>query len=279
MKKEKIVLGISGGVDSSVAAVLLQNKGFEVYGVFMKNWDDKNAICSAEDDYADALSVWLSVKDIPVFIDWGTYRYNGDPKYRTQARSTKSHNTLTIDNLDQSKMTGPFLWGRRAECTVEDWDPKKGKIIVSHDGYKKSHNVIHNRTISCTQKGFLIEDALLGDLKTQHQVISRFWLHHDLEIEIQNKSQECTLIHKPTKTVLLMMKLENQASFSCIATQYAPKYHRQIHTNLLEVHGDLPKDSIVILIEIAHFPTMYRVKDLETSKLYTVPVHTVEKMI
>ena len=46
-----------------------------------------------------------------------------------------------------------------------------------------------------------------------------------------------------------------------------------------EVHGDLPKDSIVILIEIAHFPTMYRVKDLETSKLYTVPVHTVKKMI
>jgi len=33
------------------------------------------------------------------------------------------------------------------------------------------------------------------------------------------------------------------------------------------------------LIEIAHFPTMYRVKDLETSKLYTVPVHTVKKMI
>ena len=57
MKKEKIVLGMSGGVDSSVAAVLLQKKGFEVYGIFMKNWDDKNAICSAEDDYADAVSV------------------------------------------------------------------------------------------------------------------------------------------------------------------------------------------------------------------------------
>tara|TARA_B100000427_G_scaffold136303_1_gene113338 strand:- start:3875 stop:4987 length:1113 start_codon:yes stop_codon:yes gene_type:complete len=57
MKKEKIVLGMSGGVDSSVAAILLQNKGFEVHGIFMKNWEDKNAICSAEDDYADALSV------------------------------------------------------------------------------------------------------------------------------------------------------------------------------------------------------------------------------
>ena len=57
MKKEKIVLGISGGVDSSVAALLLQQKGYDVHGIFMKNWDDKNAICNAEDDYADALSI------------------------------------------------------------------------------------------------------------------------------------------------------------------------------------------------------------------------------
>ena len=57
MKKGKIVLGMSGGVDSSVAAVLLQKDGYDVHGVFMKNWDDKHAICSAEDDYADALSV------------------------------------------------------------------------------------------------------------------------------------------------------------------------------------------------------------------------------
>ena len=57
MKKEKIVLGMSGGVDSSVAAVLLQKDDYDVHGVFMKNWDDKHAICSAEDDYVDALSV------------------------------------------------------------------------------------------------------------------------------------------------------------------------------------------------------------------------------
>ncbi len=57
MKKGKIVLGMSGGVDSSVAALLLQKDGYDVEGVFMKNWDDKHAICSAEDDYADALSV------------------------------------------------------------------------------------------------------------------------------------------------------------------------------------------------------------------------------
>ena len=57
MKKEKIILGMSGGVDSSVAAVLLQKEGYDVEGIFMKNWDDKHAICSAEDGYGDALSV------------------------------------------------------------------------------------------------------------------------------------------------------------------------------------------------------------------------------
>ena len=65
MKKGKIVLGISGGVDSSVAALLLQKDGYDVHGVFMKNWDDKHAICSAEDDYADALSVCKKL-DIPL---------------------------------------------------------------------------------------------------------------------------------------------------------------------------------------------------------------------
>ena len=56
---ERIVVGMSGGVDSSVAALLLRRQGYDVVGVFMKNWDEKdeNGTCTAADDWNDVQSV------------------------------------------------------------------------------------------------------------------------------------------------------------------------------------------------------------------------------
>ena len=55
--KQRIVVGLSGGVDSSVAAWLLKRAGHEVVGVFMKNWEDDDGHCTSRQDLVDAASV------------------------------------------------------------------------------------------------------------------------------------------------------------------------------------------------------------------------------
>ncbi|ATZ16401.1 tRNA (5-methylaminomethyl-2-thiouridylate)-methyltransferase [Entomoplasma freundtii] len=69
MKKEKVVVGLSGGVDSSVVALLLLEQGYEVEGLFMRNWDAtanndflgnktlNDSICPQEQDFLDAQAV------------------------------------------------------------------------------------------------------------------------------------------------------------------------------------------------------------------------------
>ena len=61
---KRIIVGMSGGVDSSVAALLLKDQGFEVECIFMKNWDEDNEFCPAEKDYRDALQV-CNTLDLP----------------------------------------------------------------------------------------------------------------------------------------------------------------------------------------------------------------------
>lgn len=62
----RVVIGMSGGVDSSVAALLLKQQGYEVIGLYMMNWEEASpdGACSADADFADVRRV-CGALDIP----------------------------------------------------------------------------------------------------------------------------------------------------------------------------------------------------------------------
>ncbi|WP_194845461.1 tRNA 2-thiouridine(34) synthase MnmA [Candidatus Rhabdochlamydia porcellionis] len=66
--KKIVVVGMSGGVDSSVAALLLKAKGYQVIGLFMKNWDEKDekGTCLSSSDFEDVQRVCAQI-DIPCY--------------------------------------------------------------------------------------------------------------------------------------------------------------------------------------------------------------------
>ena len=110
--------------------------------------------------HADALSFQMFFNGLPIFVDPGTYIYHCDLNSRNAFRKTENHNTITVDEKDQSEILGAFLWGKRANCKLISFKNLSDKTIVvaEHDGY---HPIIHRRTfIFDKNRELLITDIL-----------------------------------------------------------------------------------------------------------------------
>ena len=77
LQGKKVILGLSGGVDSAVAAMLLQHRGADVHALHMTNWEDDDGYCTAADDLQDARQVCEQL-DIPF------HSVNFSAEYRDQ---------------------------------------------------------------------------------------------------------------------------------------------------------------------------------------------------
>ncbi len=95
--KERVVVGLSGGVDSAVAAWLLKQEGHEVVGIFMKNWedDDDSEYCSSNQDFVDA----AAVADV-IGIDLEFVNFAGEYKDRVFASFLSEYQAGRTPNPD-----------------------------------------------------------------------------------------------------------------------------------------------------------------------------------
>lgn len=104
----RIVVGISGGVDSSVAAYLLKKQGHDVIGLFMVNWEERDGTCTAEEDFEDVKRVCNKI-GIPYFsVNYAKEYYDRVFKYFLE--EYKKGRTPNPDVLCNREIKfGPFL--------------------------------------------------------------------------------------------------------------------------------------------------------------------------
>lgn len=169
----------------------LQSRAFPDTGLCLLQWGDAAAgdavsltfDCGplgfgtlAAHGHADALAFTLRAFGDDVFVDPGTYDYFRFPDWREYFRSTRAHNTITIDDVDQSVMVGPFMWGARAAVRGVEWTQgASARVSAEHDGYRRLPDpVSHRRSIEmrAAERLFTIVDFL--QMAAEHQVAMRF---------------------------------------------------------------------------------------------------------
>ena len=94
---ERVVVGLSGGVDSAVCALLLKQQGYAVTGIFMKNWedDDDDEYCSTRQDFVDA----AAVADL-IGIDFEAVNFAAEYKDRVFAEFLREYRAGRTPNPD-----------------------------------------------------------------------------------------------------------------------------------------------------------------------------------
>ena len=168
----RIVVGMSGGVDSSVAALLLKEQGYDVHGLFMTNWEeDEEGYCQAADDLRDA-------RDVADQIGVPLHHVNFASDYRERVfeyfiREYKAGRTPNPDVLcnreikfgvcfEYAKRLGAQLiaTGHYARSTGD------GRLLLAHDESKDQTyflNSITAEALRCTQ--FPLGDMMKTDVR------------------------------------------------------------------------------------------------------------------
>ncbi|MEP0321171.1 alginate lyase family protein [Bauldia litoralis] len=166
-----VIFGKAGTSPAPVGQRIFESGGYSVFRgraggrdiLLVLDHGPLGYLSIAAHGHADALAIFLAVDGTPVLVDPGTFAYNADSVARDWFRGTRAHNTLSIDDADQSIMAGAFNWSHKATARLDERvDGPQWRLRASHDGYVKRNGLRHERTLAAGADRIHITDRLLG---------------------------------------------------------------------------------------------------------------------
>ena len=125
----------------SDGGAVIMRSGWDASASLMVIDSGPHGFLNAGHAHADALSLDLTVKGRPVFVDPGTFTYTVAPEWRDAFRATAAHNAVTVDGCSSATVAGPFQWATRSESRCEQWEVESQSGVVlfagSHDGFER----------------------------------------------------------------------------------------------------------------------------------------------
>lgn len=134
----------------------------------------------------DLLSIYVSYNGIPIFVDPGTYTYSSNYHMRNLFRSTKYHNTVQINKLEQNNFHKKAIFdlNEDADSKVLAYDYFEKKFIGEHSGYLKKIGKTHTRDLKINNERLYIIDEIFGE-KVETLNTARFILNPKANINLE----------------------------------------------------------------------------------------------
>jgi uncharacterized heparinase superfamily protein len=198
--------------------------------------------------HADALSVWLTLDNVPIFVDAGTYLYHPKTAIRQHLRGTNAHNTLILAGQSQSRSSGPFMWAHKATARLVRSSSWPGWAVTGdHDGYERSFGVRHCRTLRKDQTGIFIFDTL-NQAERKFPVLLQFLCHPDLTVRM---TCDGVLIAQGDETLLKIVPPQHfhteiiKGDHASGRGWYSPRFGKIVPAPLVVFSGEITSHEIV----------------------------------
>lgn len=205
--------------------------------------------------HSDSLSVLLSINKEEIFIDRGTHNYTSNPHFRNILRSSRAHNTVSINRDDLRISKFPFISHHHNPICDSDFKfiPNGANVIAELSGRSliktTNTNILHDRIIQFGRTEFRINDTVTSEDKLPFFFEYNYTLHPRIKLRDVELGSKVIELESP-KSTRFIVKIEGQVTVSITRVPISPSFGKVMWTNNIQIEGHANRASSVKLLGI-----------------------------